>query len=172
MLCDSHIKIWNLANHMKKQDNKHQNTRYNWKLRVWCSFFIFFMWFVWFQILICEPQSIFRKLLVLSWLYKRQHYYIKTQSKLLPEKSGRCGSWSKGQIISKGLFGILNFSQKRTNKFVSVVKTNLFVCFLGELEDTKKTFRNYLTFTSHAWLQMGRKMCKVFQTLCHCHKFS
>ena len=26
--------------------------------------------------------------------------------------------------------------------------------------------------TSHAWLQMGMKMCKVFQTLCHCHKFS
>ena len=37
----------------------------NWKLRVWCSLFHFFS---------CEPQSIWRKLLVLSWLYKfRKH---------------------------------------------------------------------------------------------------
>ena len=34
----------------------------NWKLRVWCSLF---------QILICEPQSIWHELLVLSWLYCR-----------------------------------------------------------------------------------------------------
>ena len=41
----------------------------NWKLRVWWFLFHFFMWFAWFQILICEPQSIGRKLLALSWLY-------------------------------------------------------------------------------------------------------
>ena len=41
----------------------------NWKLRVWCFLFHFFMRFAWFQILICEPQSIWRKLLALSWLY-------------------------------------------------------------------------------------------------------
>ena len=29
---------------------------------------VFFMWFERFQILVCEPQSIWRKLLVLSWL--------------------------------------------------------------------------------------------------------
>ena len=43
---------------------------------------------------------------------------------------------NKCQIISKGLFGVLKFSQK-TNKFVVVVKTNLLVRFLGEFEDTK-----------------------------------
>ena len=47
---------------------------------------------------------------------------------------------TKGQIISKGLFGVLKFSQKQTNEFVVVVKTNLFVHFLGEFEDTKSPF--------------------------------
>ena len=41
MLCDSHIRIWNLANNMKKQNKKHQNLK-NWKIRVWCSLFNFF----------------------------------------------------------------------------------------------------------------------------------
>ena len=34
-----------------------------------CFLFCFFMWFARFQILISEPQSIWRKLLVMSWLY-------------------------------------------------------------------------------------------------------
>ena len=32
--------------------------------------FIFFVWFAKFQILLCEPQSIWHKLLALSWHYK------------------------------------------------------------------------------------------------------
>ena len=46
---------------------------------------------------------------------------------------------TKGQISSTGLFDVLEFSQK-TNEFVIVVKTNSFVCFLGEFEDTKSPF--------------------------------
>ena len=50
----------------------------------------------------------------------------------------------KGQIISKGLFGILGFFQKneRTNSFLvrQPRKTNLFVRFLEESEDTKNCF--------------------------------
>ena len=38
-------------------------------LLFWCFLFYFIMWFARFQILICELQSIWRKLLVLSWLY-------------------------------------------------------------------------------------------------------
>ena len=38
-------------------------------LAFWCVLFCFFMWIARFQILISEPQSIWRKLLVLSWLY-------------------------------------------------------------------------------------------------------
>ena len=39
-------------------------------LAFWCFLFCFFMWFARFQILINEPQSIWSKLLVLSWLYQ------------------------------------------------------------------------------------------------------
>ena len=53
---------------------------------------------------------------------------------------------AKGNIISKGLFGVLEFSQK-TNEFVFTTTTNSFVLLLGEFEDTKKSFQNYLTFS-------------------------
>ena len=57
---------------------------------------------------------------------------------------------AKGQIISKGLFGILGFFQKTNERIrffsLTVLKTNLFVRFSEESEDTKKSFRNYLTF--------------------------
>ena len=39
---------------------------------------------------------------------------------------------TKGQMILKGLLVSSNSPKKRTNKFVEVVKTNLFVRFLGE----------------------------------------
>ena len=55
----------------------------------------------------------------------------------------------KGQIISKGLLLSSNSPKKRTNKFVFTTTTNSFVHFLGEFEDTKKSFRNYLTFRKH-----------------------
>ena len=45
--------------------------------------------------------------------------------------------FAKGQIISKGLFGIFESPKKRTNEFLVVVKMNSFVRFLGELKDTK-----------------------------------
>ena len=54
---------------------------------------------------------------------------------------------AKGQIISKANYGILNSSKKRTNKFVFTTMRLVFVRFLEEIEDTKKTFRNYLTFS-------------------------
>ena len=56
---------------MEKQNKTNQNAIFllmkNWKLR--CVYLIFFMWIVRFQILICEQQSILRKLLVLGLLY-------------------------------------------------------------------------------------------------------
>ena len=71
MICGSHIKIWNLSNHMK---NKTKNIKMldlfitNWKIRVGCSLFHFFH-------MICKISnfniwSIWRKLLGLNWLYK------------------------------------------------------------------------------------------------------
>ena len=55
-------------------------------------------------------------------------------------------STTKGQLISKCLFGIFNSPKKPTKKFefttmVPQVKLFLFV-FWGRIEDTKKTFRN------------------------------
>ena len=60
------IKIWNLASH-----KEHQTLLIQFfinKSTFWCFLFCFFMLFERFQFLICELQSISRKLLVLSWL--------------------------------------------------------------------------------------------------------
>ena len=58
---------------------------------------------------------------------------------------------TKGQIISERLLVSSDSSRKQTNKFgfffLTVLKTNLFVRFLEEFEDTKKSFWNYLTFS-------------------------
>ena len=70
-------------------------------------------------------------------------------------------------------FGILGFFQKTNEQIrffcLTVLKTNLFVCFLEESEDTKKSFRNYLTFTE--WGSRGlsaaqlnlEASCKLYQ---------
>ena len=55
-----------------KEWNKEHQTLSFWflfiNLAFWCFLFCFFMRFARFQILICEPQSIWCKLLVQSWL--------------------------------------------------------------------------------------------------------
>ena len=58
-------------------------------------------------------------------------------------------SWikiGKGQITSKANCQDMNYSKKRTNEFVFTTMRRVFVHFVEEIEDTKKTFRNYLTF--------------------------
>ena len=53
---------------------------------------------------------------------------------------------AKGQMISKGLFGILEFSQK-TNEWIRRSSKNEFVrLFFGRIRGYQKPFRNYLTF--------------------------
>ena len=52
---------------------------------------------------------------------------------------------TKGQMISKGRFGVLEFSQK-TNKQICCSSENEFVClFFGRIRGYLKSFRNYLT---------------------------
>ena len=46
---------------------------------------------------------------------------------------------TKGQLISKCLFGIFN-SPKKTNELLWYLKSNCFRSFFGRIEDTKKTF--------------------------------
>ena len=43
-------------------------------------------------------------------------------------------------------------SKKRTNEFVFTTMRRVFVRFSEEIEDTKKTFRNYLTFNKRVGL--------------------
>jgi hypothetical protein len=61
-----------------------------------------------------------------------------------------CCLFTKGQIISKRLLVSSDSSKKRTKEFgffcLTLLKTNLFVRFLEESEDTKTSFRSYLTF--------------------------
>ena len=93
ILCGSHIKIWNLANHMRKQNKKMLNLLVkNWKLRVWCSLLHFFLWFARFQNLICEPQSIWRKVLVLSLLYATKRYLTNWRLHFPPDKAPKWGA--------------------------------------------------------------------------------
>ena len=49
---------------------------------------------------------------------------------------------TKGQLISKANCQAVNSSKKRTNEFVFTTMRRVFVRFLEEIEDTKKTFRN------------------------------
>ena len=74
------IKVWNLAYDMKKLNKKHIVFCFSSiSLAFWCFLFCYFMWFGRFQILISEPQSILRKLLVLL----RDHW-IKSWWSLTP----------------------------------------------------------------------------------------
>ena len=59
---------------------------------------------------------------------------------------------TKGQLISKWFFGVVDFLQKMNkNKStwgIIVVKSNSFVHFLEEIDDPKKPFRSQLTFNN------------------------
>ena len=55
---------------------------------------------------------------------------------------------SKGQKKSKWFFQVDVSSKKRTNKFYFTAMKPQVDLFLEEIEDTRKTFRNYLTFST------------------------
>ena len=48
----------------------------------------------------------------------------------------------KGQLISKANYQSENSSKNQTNEFVFTTMRRVFVRFLEEIEDTKKTFQN------------------------------
>ena len=58
-------------------------------------------------------------------------------------------SKAKGQLISKANCEAVNSSKKPTNEFIFTSMRPIFVCFLEEIEDTIKTFRNYLTSSNY-----------------------
>ena len=73
-----------------------------------------------------------------------------------------CGT--KGEIISKGHFGVFNSSKKQTKNFWPSrlgQKSKFSSSFFGRIEDTKISFWDYLTFTQ-AWLPtiiQGQNYC-------------
>ena len=65
--------------------------------------------------------------------------------------------YAKDQLISKANCQVVNSSKKWTIEFVFTTMQRVFVCFLKEIEDTKKTFRNHLTF------KLGDKITRSMQ---------
>ena len=61
----------------------------------------------------------------------------------------RIHSETKGQLVSKANCRAMNSSKKRTNEFIYISMRRVFVRFLEQIEDSKKAFRNYLTFNFH-----------------------
>ena len=67
---------------------------------------------------------------------------------------------SEGQLISKANCQALNSSKKRTNEFVFTSMRRVLVCIVEEIENSKKAFRNYMTFSFFTqifmnWLQLS-----------------
>ena len=48
----------------------------------------------------------------------------------------------EGQLISKANYQAVNSSKKETNEFIFTNIGRVFVCFMEEIEDNQKTFRN------------------------------
>ena len=59
-------------------------------------------------------------------------------------------SCAKGQVISKGFFGVFNFFQKKRTKTCRiVVKTNSFIRFFEEIDDPQNHFEINLPLVAH-----------------------
>ena len=64
-------------------------------------------------------------------------------NELLPLGKRTISTYFKGQLISKGLFGVFNSSKKMNNKTKIVLwYLRCFCLFFGRIEDTKKSFWN------------------------------
>ena len=88
----------------------------------------------------------------ISWCNSLKEKFIKLWQYEVPNFcSDACLHVIKGQLISKANCQAVNSSKKRTNEFVFTTMRRVFVCFLEEIEDTEKTFQNYLTF-KHVFL--------------------
>ena len=57
----------------------------------------------------------------------------------------------------------MNSSKKQMNEFVFTTMRRVFVRFLEEIEDSKKAFRNYLTFS--AFIQLHLAFHEILKTL-------
>ena len=89
----------------------------------------------------------------ISWINQSQSDYFVPQCQYQIDLSKHMGLLPdillKGQIISKRFLVSSISSKKRTNEFVFTPMILVFVRFLEEIEDIKKPFWNYLTFSHH-----------------------
>jgi hypothetical protein len=82
---------------------------------------------------------------------------------------GILGFWNfwigtKGQSILKANCQAVNSSKKRTNGLVFSTMQRFFVRFLEEIEDSKKAFRNHLTFSTNTknWARNWQRKLGLF----------
>ena len=110
--------------------------------RFWCILFRFFMWFSRFQILICKPQSIWRKLLVLSWLYSEKNMkqihisYIgpKFTNKLFADLFVLYKSWTWNYHVGSSNQNKNNFKLATLSKYTNHQRINRqFFAYLKKL---------------------------------------
>ena len=100
-------------------------------LAFWCFLFCFFMWFARFQILISETQSIWHKLLVLSWLYQdlRLLSNVKTKWKITQNGWGLLRKSELQQCIQKRICKTCPIPKKHSlisRKYISYIIYNIF----------------------------------------------
>ena len=62
----------------------------------------------------------------------------------------------KGQIISKGLFGVLEFSQKMNERIRRSSKNEFVRSFFGRIREYQKSFWDYLTFRNEKWDEQNK----------------
>ena len=77
---------------------------------------------------------------------KKKHWHLGKPGRSTPSV------YTKGQLISKANCQAMNSSKKtnkQMNEFVLTSMRRVFVCFLEEIEDSKKAFWNYLTFREY-----------------------
>ena len=142
----------------------------NWKLRVWCSLFHFFMWFARFQILVCEPQCIWRKLLVLSWLYcaKKGKLWLYTSSSIYLQCVLQCTRYCLSCLV---FMNVARYVLWRCwgHLVVSVCEGNIGpkvqILFKNIITGQKRAVRNTANYNSWLYTSSIYLQCTVYTIL-------
>jgi hypothetical protein len=82
----------------------------------------------------------------------------------MSKKVQTCPEISKGQLMSKCLFGDFNFFQKTNENTSHSSKSEFVHSFFGRIRGYKKLFRNFLTFRNVQKCQKSPEMSKNVQT--------
>ena len=112
---------------------------------------------------IMDPVNLWTCSFLVGFIYTLQ-YSLSSTSSILEQslQSVHHLQMTKSQIILKGLFGIIGFFQKRTNKFVS----------FRRIRGYQKSLGNYLTFSSKGFQHHFNTISKFVCCGCNIKKFS